>query len=196
MLNEVIRTPAGTLDIKDNILNGNTVAEVIKKRRSIRRYDPNGIVTDEQIKVLLEAAMLAPSAVNSRPWEFIVIRNREKLNAITEFHPYTQMLKTAQVAIIVTADPNALRGTKIDGYEMWQHDCGAATQNILLQAASMDLGTCWCGIHPSVERMNQTRVLFDISEDRVPFCVIAVGKPAEDFGSRGFYDEKKVCWVR
>jgi len=90
------------------------VNEIIKKRKSIRKYDPSGIVTDEQIKMMLEAAMLAPSAVNSRPWEFIVVRNREKLDAITVFHPYTQMLKTATAAIIMTANPIGLKGTKIE----------------------------------------------------------------------------------
>ncbi|MCL2570349.1 MAG: nitroreductase family protein [Firmicutes bacterium] len=170
------------------------VNEIIKKRRSIRKYDPNGVITDEQIKVMLEAAMLAPSAVNSRPWEFIVVRNREVLNKITEYHPYAQMLKTAPVAIIMTADPNVLNGTRVN-MEMWQHDCGAATQNILLQAAAMDIGTCWCGLHPSNERMQSTRELFDIPANRVPFCVIAIGVPAENFGSRGFYDESKVRWV-
>jgi len=170
------------------------VNEIIKKRKSIRQYDPSGVVTDEQIKLMLEAAMLAPSAVNSRPWNFIVVRNREKLDAITEFHPYTRMLKAAPVGIIVCANPNALKGTKID-VEMWQHDCGAATQNILLQAADMDLGTCWCGLHPQEKFMAETRKLFDIPEDIVPFCVIAVGVPTEPFGARGFFDETKIRWV-
>jgi len=170
------------------------VNEIIKKRRSIRKYDPGGIVTDEQIKAMLEAAMLAPSAVNSRPWEFIVVKNRKKLDAAAECHPYAQMLKTAPVAVIITADPKALEKTRIGGIEMWQHDCGAATQNILLQAADMNLGTCWCGIHPNEDRMNDFRKLFDIPSNRIPFCVIAAGVPAEKFGSRGFYDEKKVRW--
>jgi len=169
--------------------------EIIKKRRSIRKFDPKAIVTDEQIKLMLEAAMLAPSAVNSRPWEFIVVKNRDKLNAVPEFHPYSNMLKDASVAIIIVANPNALDGTKIHGAEMWQHDCGAATQNILLQAAHMNLGTCWCGLHPFENNMTGTRKLFDIPKNRVPFCIIAIGVAAEGFGSRGFYDEKKVKWV-
>lgn len=174
------------------------INEIIKKRRSIRKFDPSGVITDEQIKAMLEAAMLAPSAVNSRPWEFIVVKNRAKMDAMVDYHPYAQMLKTASLAIIMTADPNALKGTKVDGLEMWQHDCGAATQNILLQAVDMGFGTCWCGIHPNDERIEGFRQMFDISNDRIPFCVIAVGVAAEGevFGSRGFYDEKKVKWIR
>jgi len=170
--------------------------EIIKKRRSIRRFDPNGVVTEAQIKAMLEAAMLAPSAVNSRPWEFIVVQNREKMDAVTEFHPFTQMLKTASAAIVVVANPNALDGTKIEGAEMWQHDCGAAVQNILLQAADMNLGTCWCGLHPFEHNMDGARKLFDIPENRVPFAIIAVGIATEGFGSRGFYDNNKVRWIK
>ena len=139
--------------------------------------------------------MLAPSAVNSRPWEFMVVQNRQKLNAIAESHPYAKMMQQASVAIIMMANPRALDGTKIEGLEMWQHDCGAATQNILLQAAHLNLGTCWCGIHPSQEKMDCFYKLFDIPSNRIPFCVIAVGVPTENFGSRGFYDESKVKWL-
>jgi len=171
------------------------VNEIIRKRKSIRRYEVNGIVSDEQVRAVLEAAMLAPSAVNSRPWSFIVVRDKEKLNVVTEFHPYTQMLRTASLGIIVVANPNALQGSKIADVEFWQQDCGAATQNILLQAASMDLGTCWCGLHPVQELVDKTREVFDIDMSLVPFCIIAVGVPAEKFGARGFYEESKVRFV-
>ena len=169
------------------------VNEIIQKRRSIRKFDPEGIVTDDQIRAMLHAAMLAPSACNCRPWEFIVIRDREKLDAIANFHPYGKMLKTAQAAIIINANPEALKGKPGEG--MWQHDCGAATQNILLQAAAMDIGTCWCGLHPVKELMKETQKLLDIPEALTPFCVIAIGKSAEPFGARGFYEESKVKWM-
>jgi len=143
---------------------------------------------------LLEAAMLAPSACNLRPWEFIVVQDRKILDGIMQFHNFAKMLKTAQAAIVVVALPEAQKGSPGNG--MWQHDCGAATQNILLQAAEYDLGTCWCGVHPSEEYMEATRKLFDLPSEKLPFCVIAVGVPAENFGSRGFYEESKVKWVK
>ena len=169
------------------------VNEIIKKRRSIRSYNPNGTVTDTQIKELLEAAMLAPSACNTRPWQFIVVKDRNILDKIVEFHNWAKMLKTAQAAIVVIALPDTQLGRSGEG--MWQHDCGAATQNILLQAADLGLGTCWCGVHPVEKYMDATRKLFNLSSSVVPFCIIAVGQPAENFGSRGFYDESKVKWV-
>ena len=172
------------------------INETIKKRKSVRKYDPEGVVTDAQIKKILEAGMMAPSAVNSRPWEFIVVRNREKLDAVTKYHPFARMLRTAPVAIIVTADPNVLEKCRLTkGTQFWQQDCGASVQNILLQATELGLGTCWCGIYPVEEIVIETQKLFDIPKDIVPFCVIALGVPAEDFGGRGFYEASKVRWV-
>ena len=149
-------------------------------------------MSDEQIKEILEAAMLAPSACNLRPWEFIVVKNREYLDKIVEFHPHTSMLKSANCAIIVCINPELQKGFAGEG--MWQADGGAATENMLLQAASMGLGTCWCGLHPVEKYMGEIRKLFDLSENIVPFCVIAVGKPDEEWGSRGYYEDDKVKW--
>jgi nitroreductase len=81
--------------------------EAIRERHSIRKFKSGAEVTDEQIRLLLEAAMLAPSACNTRPWEFIVIKNREKLDEIRKIHPYTGMLETASLAIVVVALPES-----------------------------------------------------------------------------------------
>jgi len=68
--------------------------ETIKNRRSIRKYKPD-LVTIEQLNILLEAAMLSPSARNARPWEFIAITKREVLDKIAENFPNAHMCKTA-----------------------------------------------------------------------------------------------------
>ena len=164
--------------------------KAIETRRSIRKYHKDKPVTNEQLKQLLTAAMLAPSARNTRPWEFIAVTNRDVLDKIAKIHPYAQMCKTAAAAIIVVAIPQ--EGDP-EGY--FTQDCGAATQNILLEAADIGLGTCWCGIYPREERVKPFAELFDISEPKIPFCVIAVGYPDEAPASRGFYDEAKVSFV-
>jgi nitroreductase len=169
------------------------IIKAIKDRKSIRNYVPKANVSDEQIKELLEAAMLASSACNSRPWEFIVVQNRETLDKITTSHPYTQMLTTASCAIVVCSDLSLQSGVS-EGF--FPQDCGAATQNILLQATELGLGTCWCGIYPKEDKMRAFRSLFGLPGNVVPFCVIAVGVPAEEMGSRGFYEEDKVKWIK
>ena len=164
--------------------------EIIKSRRSIRRYDTTKPVSKEQLDKLLESAMFAPSACNSRPWEFIAVTNREMLDKITHIHPYTQMLATATAAIIVVAIPQEGRP---EGY--FPQDCGAASQNILLQAAELGLGTCWCGIYPREERIESIRKLFGISANKIPFNVIAVGVPDETPAARGFFEAEKVSYI-
>jgi len=162
----------------------------IKNRRSVRIYNPDKKVTREQINQLLEAAMLSPSACNSRPWEFIAVTKREVLDEIVSIHPYAQMCKTAAAAIIVVAVPQ--KGAP-EGY--FAQDCAAATENILLEAVSLGLGTCWCGVYPREERIGPFRALFKITGDKIPFNVIAVGYPDEAPESRGFFDEGKVAYI-
>ena len=164
--------------------------KAIETRRSIRKYDPSKQVTEEQLKQLLTAAMLAPSARNSRPWEFIAITCRETLDEIVRIHPYAQMCKTATAAIIVVGLP---QDDGPSGY--FAQDCGAATQNILLEAADMGLGTCWCGVFPREERIGPFVELFKIPENKIPFCVIAVGYPDESPAPRGSYEDSKVTFI-
>jgi nitroreductase len=167
-----------------------SVNPIIEARRSIRKYKADAPVTREQLNRLVHAAMLAPSARNTRPWEFIAITRREILDEIARIHPYTQMCRTATAAIIVVAVP---ADGMPEGY--FPQDCGAATQNILLEAVSMGLGTCWCGVYPRPERMDSLAKLLDIKEPKVPFNVIAVGVPDEAPPARGFFDESRITFV-
>jgi len=165
--------------------------EAIENRRSIRKFNPEKPVTREQLNRLLEAAMMAPSACNSRPWEFIAVTKREVLDEIVRVHPYAGMCATATAAIIVVAIPQTKNVP--EGY--FPQDCGAATQNILLEAASLGLGTCWCGVYPRDELIPSIRKIFNISEPKIPFNVIAIGTPAEAPQRRGFFEKSKVTYI-
>lgn len=165
--------------------------ELIENRRSIRKYDSSKPVTKEQIDRLLRAAMAAPSAYNSRPWEFIAITKRETLDEIARVHPFAAMCATATAAVIVVAIPQTEEGPA--GY--FPLDCAAATQNILLEAVAMGLGACWCGVYPKEKHITSMREFFNIREPKIPFNVIAIGTPAEAPEQRGFFEESKVTYV-
>ena len=77
--------------------------EALLTRRSVRAF-PAEPVRPEQTETLLRAPMHAPSACNQQPWHFIVVDNREQLNAIAGLHPYAKMLKQAPLAVIVCGD--------------------------------------------------------------------------------------------
>ncbi len=147
--------------------------KIITTRRSIRKYSKQA-VDKEQIDKLLEAAMYAPSARNEQPWHFIAVTDRMMLDKIMQSHPYAAMLKDAPLAIVVLADENI---EKTPGY--WVQDCSAATQNILLSAHAMGLGSVWLGVYPREERVLSIKQLFQLPEHIQPLSIIAIGYPDE-----------------
>ena len=151
------------------------VMEAILARRSIRQYSDRAL-SAEVIDSVIQAAMAAPSAHNEQPWHFIVITDRQVLDAVPRMHPYAQMLNEAPMALCVCADLN-LEAERGSGY--WIQDCAAATENILLAATGLGLGTCWLGIHPREERKKALSQLLQLPAHVVPFCLIAVGYAAE-----------------
>lgn len=165
-------------------------AETIRARRSIRKYKKGADVPKEHVRLMLEAAMTAPSACNTRPWEFVVVETDTVKERIMAIHSHTQMLKTASLAIVVCGRPD-LQESICPGF--WPQDCGAAIQNLLLQAKELGYGTCWCGCYPIMERTAQLKELLDVTS--LPLAVIAIGEPDEDPAARGFYEEAKVKYL-
>ncbi|MCL2197830.1 MAG: nitroreductase family protein [Defluviitaleaceae bacterium] len=169
--------------------------EIIKTRRSIRKYKPTP-VTAEQTQALLEAAMLAPSACNTRPWRFIAITSREMLDKLANTHPYAKMLHTAPLCIAIVALPKTQERDDNLPEGFYPQDCGAATQNILLQAEAMGLGSCWCGVHPKEATTKAIREALNIPDEEIPFCLIAIGKKDEAPKPRGKYEEDRITWIK
>ncbi len=117
--------------------------ETIFARRSIRKYQDKP-VEQEKLELLLQAAMAAPSADNTKPWEFIVVTDPEamdKIRSVMLFGKYN-----APAAIIVCGNTSVFKNPI--GIRFWVQDCSAATENILLAAVELGLGTVWLGVHP------------------------------------------------
>ncbi len=160
--------------------------EAIFTRRSIRKYEARPVPA-EATRTLLAAGMSAPSAGNQRPWHFVVVTDRELLDAIPKVHPYAQMVLQAPAAIAVCGE---LALQKHPG--SWVQDCAAATQNILLAARALGLGTCWLGVHPKAEREEPIARLLGLPEGIVPLSIIALGYPAEEKDAPDRYDPGRV----
>ncbi|MCX7694449.1 MAG: nitroreductase family protein [Caloramator sp.] len=158
----------------------------IFKRRSIRKYQSKP-VEKEKIDELLHAAMAAPSAGNEQPWHYIVIDDRNILNNIANTHPHAAMLREAPVAILVCAD---LTKEKYEGF--WVQDLSASTQNILLEAVSLGLGTVWIGVYPNETRVNEIVKMFGLPSNIIPFSIVAVGYPDEYKDEADRYDANRV----
>jgi len=168
------------------------VTQGIRARRSVRKYQAGKTIPQEHIDLMLEAAMCAPSACNSRPWEFVVVENVELRREITKIQPYCASLPTASLGIVVCGVPEALPNAPAEGF--WPQDCAAATENILLQAAELGYGTCWCGVYPDAARVAAIRKLLNLQ--KTPFNLIIVGVPDESPAQRGYYDRARVKYLR
>lgn len=164
--------------------------EAISKRRSIRKFT-NKPIAQEDLHTLLKAAMMAPTARNCQEWEFVVCRNKETFQQIMKVHPHAQMLTEAEAAIIVCADS---RREYMPGY--WTADCGAATQNILLAATDLGIGSVWLGVYPNKERMDAISQLLQLPEYVFPLNVIALGYPAEQKEEIDRFDPQKVHYEK
>lgn len=159
---------------------------IIFNRRSIRRYEDKR-VEDEKIERILRAAMQAPSAGNQQGWEFIVVRDKETLERLTEVSPYYKMIKDSDVTIIVLGNKKEMRWP-----QYWEQDLGAATQNLMLQAVEEGLGSVWLGVAPEEDRMNSMREIFDIPEGVEAYAAVPMGYPIDENKFIDRWAEKKV----
>lgn len=157
-------------------------------RRSIRSFtsDP---VSQEQVDMLLKAAMAAPSAGNRKPWHFVVVTDPVARTALTKAHPYADMLLEAPLGIVPCGEPGL---SFPDRPDYWIQDLSAATENLLLAAVGLGLGAVWCGVFPIQERVEAFRRVLGVPERVIPFALVPVGHPAEAKEPRTQYDSKRV----
>lgn len=160
--------------------------DLFLKRRSIRRFR-NVPVPREMIQELLKAAMAAPSAVNNRPWEFVVVDDSEVLQNLKKQLPLGRY--NAPLAIVVIGNPRTSVGERF-----WVQDCSAAMENLLLAAVSSGLGGVWIGIHPVATLVRRVREEMNIPENTTPLGIALIGFPAEKKQPRSQYDEKRIHW--
>lgn len=164
--------------------------EVLLKRRSIRKFT-NQKIEKEIIEELLIAAMSGPSACNRCPWEFYVITDKDKLLELKGASRFTKM--DAPLAIVVCGNLSRALPVQLSSY--WIQDCSAATENILLRATDLGLGTVWCGIHPQKRAEKRVSEILDLNSKWIPLNIIWIGYPAENPEERTQYDSKRVHYI-
>ncbi len=153
----------------------NDLIQTIMTRTSIRAFQDKP-VSDETVELLLKAATAAPSAKNSQPWSFVVIRDRALLEKLGDSLPNAKMTATAPVALVICGVlDKALPG---EAREYWIQDAAAATENFLLAVHALGLGAVWTGVHPISERIRIIKDALRLPEGIEPFCLIPFGYPA------------------
>jgi nitroreductase len=165
------------------------IIDIILSRRSIRQFTDEP-VEHETLILLLKAAMSAPTACNSQPWEFIVVTEQEMLAHIREKFLFARY--NAPAAIVTCGNVGIANNSA--AREHWVQDCSAATENILIAAAGMGLGAVWIGVYPYPSKIRPLAEVLGIAENVVPLSMVYVGYPAESKAPRTQYDEHKVYW--
>ena len=168
---------------KTESVSANAALDNIFARKSVRTYLNKG-VEEEKIDLMLRAGMAAPTGRDIRPWEFVVVSDRAKLDSMAAALPYAKMLTQARNAIIVCGD--SVRSS------YWYLDCSAAAQNILLAAESLGLGAVWTAAYPYEDRMQVVRKYTNLPDNILPLCVIPFGYPATKENPKQKFDEKKI----
>jgi nitroreductase len=162
------------------------ILEAIQTRRSIRVFTDQPVSPD-LVRQILQAAMMAPSAGNAQPWQFLVVDDRSILDHIPTIHPYAAMSRQAQVGILVCGD---LSREKYPGF--WVQDCAAAIQNMLLAAHGLGLGAVWTGIYPDADREGRFREFFRLPASIIPLAFIPIGYPGQHPSSRDRFDPDRI----
>ena len=154
-------------------------------RVSIRKYTEEPVGKDK-IELLMRAAMAAPSAMHQQPWEFYAVTDREVIQDLAACSKYSGFSASAPLMIV----PCYRVAVPAPSFQLI--DLSAATENILLEADELGLGAVWMAVAPDDGRIANVRAVLQIPESLVPFCMIAVGHPAEEKKQQDRYDAARV----
>lgn len=151
--------------------------DLIVNRRSIRRYTSDEI-SPEDVKTILEAALMAPSSKNTRPWHFVVVEDPDVLEALSKCKESgAGPVAGCSLAIIVAVD--------VEATDPWIEDAAIAATYIQLQAQDLGLGSCWIqvrGRYTATDMESETYVqnLLEMPDTILPVCIITIGHKAEE----------------
>lgn len=171
--------------------NSNAAIDVILKRTSIRGYQDRK-VSREQLETIVRAGMAAPTAVNKQPWFFLVIEDKDILQALGKDIPTSKMVQQAPAAIIVCGNLQKAGEGWLQQY--WIQDCSAASQNILLAITDLGLGGVWTSVYPAEDRMKIVSEILNLPEYLVPLNIIPVGYPAENKMPMDKWKPENIHW--
>jgi nitroreductase len=157
-----------------------SVLEIIKRRRSVRKYKEDPI-PDDVLHRVLEAARLAPSGKNLQPWKFIIIRDGLIKEKLAEASNGQYFMVKAPLVIVACGFPDECYSRLGRYMKSWPVDVAIALEHLILQAEEENLGTCWIGAFEEKE----VKAILDIPEEARVLALTPLGYPAEKPPSRG-----------
>lgn len=152
------------------------VLSAIQGRRSIRKYS-NKPIEDEKLLNVLEAARLSPSAINRQNWKFIVVKDSETRERLTEAIDQPFVGEAPIILVCCGTEPESImRG----GQPRYTVDLSIATAYMILEAHAQGLGTCWLGSFDE----SMVKDVLDIPKNVRVVAITPLGYPAESPSQR------------
>ena len=146
--------------------------ELAAERYSVRSFSP-APVEDEKLDLILEAAKLAPTAVNYQPQKLYVVKSPKAIARLNEL----RQLFGAPLAVIVCYDKNiSWKNSRNGGHDIGDVDAAIVTTHMMMEALELGIGSCWMGAFSPSEVSGA----FNIPENEQPVAILALGYPSDD----------------
>lgn len=164
--------------------------DLLVRRHSIRRYTDQEIPADN-VQLILEAALMAPSSKNCHPWHFITVEDKKKLELLSHCKDFgAAPIGHCSLAIVVAADSSVS--------DVWVEDASIAAAYMQLQAEALGLGSCWIQIRNRFSGDDEpaedyVKALLDIPPEIPVLCIITLGHKDEQ---RRPFSPDKLLWER
>lgn len=168
----------------------NPIVELLRQRRSSRKFTEQAIEI-EKINQVLEAALLSPTSRNRRPWQFVVVTDKEVLAGLADCKAHgAAFTKDAPCAVVVLGDEQKC--------DVWVEDTAIATINMQLAAEAAGLGSCWVQIRERAQENGTSaeavvRSLLDVSPELRVLSLVVLGYPAQ---KRPAYTDEDIDWTK
>ena len=164
--------------------------QLLLERHSIRRYTDEPVDGDD-VKTILEAALLAPTSKSARPWQFVVVEDKDTLAALAGCKPAGAVsLRTAPLAVVIVSDP--------ERSDVFVEDTSVAALMMQLQAAALGLGSCWVQVRNRFSAdgepaQDMIQRLLGIPPCYPVECIVTIGHSDE---TRKPVDPSKLLWEK
>lgn len=164
--------------------------DLVRKRESVRNYDPAKPIPEEVLSRILEAGRLAPSAGNRQPWKFLVVRSKENLEKVHACYD-RDWFRAAPVVLIVTGKRENAWTRRYDGYNSLETDLTIAMDHLILAAANEGVGSCWiAAFEPNI-----LHEALGLDQDEIVFAITPLGYPVAWYQSEYPKERKRLSEI-
>jgi len=156
-----------------------SILNIIKERRSVRKYKPDPIPQDALLRVL-EAARFSPSGKNLQPWKFILVMDESLKQRLVEASVRQSFIAEAPLVVVACGFPDRCYSRMGNYMKSWPVDVAIALEHLILQAQEEGLGTCWIGAFEEKE----VKSVLEIPDEVRVLALTPLGYPDELPSSR------------